>query len=105
MIPTRACVSAKRARSDATRKSHVSATSNPPVTAAPLIAPITGLVVSGNGRISSSSPRDDVADLGVGAQALEVDAGAERGVGAGEHDGVDVVARVARRDRLRRARR
>ena len=43
---------------------------------------------------------DDVAHLGVVAQALEVDAGAERGIGAGEHDGVDVVARVARRDRL-----
>ena len=36
--------------------------------------------------------------------ALEVDAGAERGIGAGEHDGVDVVARVARRDRLRERR-
>ena len=57
MMPTRACVSAKRARSEATRKSHVSATSKPPVTAAPLTAPITGLAVSGNGRISSSSLR------------------------------------------------
>src|SRR5215207_9910614 len=55
MIPTRACVSAKRARSDATRKSQVSATSKPPVTAAPLTAPITGLVVTGKGRISSSA--------------------------------------------------
>ncbi len=56
MMPTRAWVSAKRARSDATRKSHVSATSKPPVTAAPLTAPMTGFVVSGNGRMSSSSP-------------------------------------------------
>ena len=55
MIPTRACVSAKRARSEATRKSHVSATSKPPVTAAPLMAPITGLLVSGKGRISASA--------------------------------------------------
>ena len=40
-----------------------------------------------------------VTDLGVVGEALQVDAGAERGVGAGEHDGVDVVARVAGRDR------
>ena len=42
MIPTRAWVSAKRARSEATRKSHASASSKPPVMATPLIAPITG---------------------------------------------------------------
>ena len=42
--PTRACVSAKRARSDAMRKSQASAISKPPVTAAPLMAPITGLM-------------------------------------------------------------
>ena len=42
MIPTRAWVSANRARSDATRKSQASASSNPPVIATPLMAPMTG---------------------------------------------------------------
>ena len=71
MMPTRAWVSAKRARSDATRKSQVSATSKPPVTAAPLMAPITGFVVSGNGRISVVGvAAHHVADLGVGRSRL-----------------------------------
>ncbi len=48
MTPTRACVSAKRARSDAMMKSQLSATSKPPVTATPLTAPISGLVCGGN---------------------------------------------------------
>ena len=48
--PTRAWVSPKRARSDATRKSHCSASSKPPVTAAPLTAPITGLVIGAHNR-------------------------------------------------------
>ena len=45
--PTRAWVSAKRARSDAMRKSHDMANSSPPVTAAPLIAPMTGVLWTG----------------------------------------------------------
>ena len=49
ITPTRVWVSPKRARSDATRKSQLSAISNPPVIAGPLIAPITGLSMSGNG--------------------------------------------------------
>lgn len=40
--PTRAWVSAKRACSEAIRMSQYSASSSPPVTAAPLIAPIAG---------------------------------------------------------------
>ena len=40
--PTRACVSPNFADWAATRRSHWSASSSPPVTAAPLIAPITG---------------------------------------------------------------
>ena len=43
--PTRAWVSAKRARSDATRKSQLRASSSPPVTATPLIAPMMGFEV------------------------------------------------------------
>ena len=50
MMPTRACVSAKRARSDATRNVHCSASSSPPVTATPLIAPMIGLSISGMKR-------------------------------------------------------
>src|SRR3984957_13567001 len=45
--PTRAWVSANRACSDAIRMSQYSVSSSPPVTAAPLIAPITGLVNGG----------------------------------------------------------
>ena len=56
MIPTRAWVSAKRARSDATRKSQASASSKPPVMATPLIAPITGVSMSGNGPVAARPP-------------------------------------------------
>jgi hypothetical protein len=45
VTPTRAWVSPNFARSDATRKSQASASSKPPVTAAPLIAPMTGFVI------------------------------------------------------------
>src|ERR1700754_2183182 len=54
--PTLAWVSAKRACSDAIRMSQYSANSRPPVTAAPLIAPITGLFIGGHcGEMSGSS--------------------------------------------------
>ena len=43
ITPTRAWVSAKRARSDAMRKSQDRASSRPPVTVGPLIAPMTGV--------------------------------------------------------------
>ena len=43
--PMRAWVSAKRARSEATRKSQLRANSRPPVTATPLMAPMIGLAV------------------------------------------------------------
>ena len=42
-MPTRACVSANTARSEATRKSQPSAISSPPVNVAPLIAPMIGV--------------------------------------------------------------
>src|ERR1700722_3207346 len=50
MIPTRAWVSANRARSDATRNVHWSAISNPPVAATPLMAPMTGFSITGRKR-------------------------------------------------------
>ena len=56
MMPTRAWVSAKRARSEATRKSQARATSKPPVIATPLIAPMTGVAMVGNGPLSLASP-------------------------------------------------
>ena len=96
MIPTRAWVSANRARSDATRKSQASASSKPPVMATPLIGaddrvsacPGTGPWLHGLRR--GAGLRAGTA----GRQLLQVDARAERGVGAGEHDGREVVARV-----------
>ena len=54
--PTRAWVSANRACSEAIRMSQYSASSSPPVTAAPLIAPITGLLIAGHrGEMSGSA--------------------------------------------------
>ena len=54
--PTLAWVSANLARSEAIRMSQYSASSSPPVTAAPLIAPITGLPIGGHlGEMSGSS--------------------------------------------------
>jgi D-arabinose 1-dehydrogenase-like Zn-dependent alcohol dehydrogenase len=50
MMPTRAWVSAKLARSDATRNVHCRAASSPPVTAGPLMAPMTGLPMTGRNR-------------------------------------------------------
>ena len=47
----RAWVSAKRARSEATRKSQLRASSKPPVTATPLMAPMIGLVVGSEVRV------------------------------------------------------
>ncbi len=49
MIPMRAWVSANAARSDATRKSHASATSKPPVMATPFTAPMSGVSIGGTG--------------------------------------------------------
>ena len=46
VMPTLAWVSAKRALVDAIRMSHASASSNPPVMATPLIAPMTGIGIS-----------------------------------------------------------
>jgi hypothetical protein len=57
ITPTRVWVSPNLARSDATRKSQLSASSKPPVTATPLIAPITGLVRRGNGPRTPSRLR------------------------------------------------
>ena len=44
-MPTRACVSANTARSEAIRKSQPSAISRPPVNTAPLIAPMIGVCI------------------------------------------------------------
>ncbi len=72
--PTRACVSANRAFSEAIRMSQYSAISSPPVTAAPLIAPITGLDIGGHfGEMSGK--------LGGVAEFLEIQSGAEHRVG------------------------
>ena len=49
ITPTRECVSPNLACSLATRKSQLSASSNPPVIATPLTAPISGLLSLGNG--------------------------------------------------------
>ena len=49
MMPTRECVSPNFACSDAMRKSQFSASSNPPVMATPLTAPMSGFEIFGNG--------------------------------------------------------
>src|SRR4051794_11302478 len=57
MTPTRVWVSPNRARSEATRKSQLRASSKPPVMAKPLTAPMTGLATSGYGpRVTSPPP-------------------------------------------------
>ncbi len=101
ITPTRVCVSPKRARSDATRKSQLSASSNPPVIAGPLTAPITGFSIGGNG------PPECVASVGVAAEVaagrselLEVEARAERRISAGEDHHVDVVTTVGLAEQL-----
>ena len=55
--PTRAWVSAKVACSEAIRKSQCSASSSPPVTAEPLMAPMTGLDVAGHGACEDAPTR------------------------------------------------
>src|SRR6476661_3313599 len=90
--PTRAWVSAKRACSEAIRMSQYSASSSPPVTAAPLMAPITGLVIGGHcGEISGSCDESP--------SSLRSRPAQNTGVGAGDDDDIDVVTglRIAQR--------
>jgi hypothetical protein len=77
MMPTRACVSAKRASVDAISRSHASASSKPPVTATPFTAPMMGR--SQRDIVSIRSPgRDRFADVGglarLAAELLQVEA-------------------------------
>jgi hypothetical protein len=60
--PTRAWVSAKRAVSEAINRSHASASSKPPVTAAPLIAPITGPGKRLRAPTGSAGPAGSIVD-------------------------------------------
>ena len=103
MIPTLAWVSANRARSDATRKSHASATSNPPVIATPLIAPISGVVTAGIGpRTVDSSPAAPVsasASPRVLPSSLRSSPAQKRRVRTGEDDRSHVVVGVEIADR------
>ena len=95
-MPTRECVSANRARSDAIRKSQASASSKPPVTATPLIAPMSGFTVGGSGpRRSVGGAAIELSPVRDLTELLQVDAGGEGGIGAGEDEHVDVVALVA----------
>ena len=55
ITPTRAWVSPNLACSDAMRKSQLSASSNPPVTATPLMAPMRGLTNLGKGPRTPSA--------------------------------------------------
>ena len=84
----------------------MSATSKPPVTATPLIAPISGFVCGGSAPRNGSaavvvalptSAKPSPCCTSPGAELLQVDAGAERGIGAGEDHHVDVVVVVAAR--------
>src|SRR5690606_40285392 len=103
-MPTRAWVSAKRARSEATRKSQFSASSKPPVMAGPLIAPMIGFPMTGRGpagggRVAAGAGRRGQVLL-PGTELLQVEAGAERRVGPGEDDDVDVGVGVGPADGL-----
>ena len=86
-------VSPNLARSDATRKSQFSASSNPPVTATPLIAPISGFDSRGSGpRVRCPEPESPVelsSFVSAGPELVQVEPGAERGVGTGEDEHVD----------------
>ena len=97
--PTRECVSAKRACSDAMRKSHVSASSSPPVAVAPLIAPITGFSVSSNSpRVGSSCAcANTPPSLPASLRSTPAQ---NAGSVAGEDDHVDVVVGVERAHRV-----
>ena len=108
ITPMRLCVSAKRATSDATRNVHCSATSKPPVTATPLIAPMIGLSISGKNRysplVSRGGHRFDVGGpRRLARQLFQVHAGAERGIGAGEDHHVDVGIGAGVADRVPQA--
>ena len=107
----------KRADSDAKRMSHASAMANPPPTAAPLTAAITGwrsrwMRSCSDARCSwvSMDERDRVHPLGAGRavlplDALEVVAGAEAPAGAGEDHRPHVAIGVDALERRRAARR
>src|SRR5215471_15872372 len=77
MMPTRACVSAKRASVDAISTSQPSASSKPPVIAKPLMAPMMGI-----GQLAVAR--------GLAAQLLQVEPGAEGPPRAGEDQHVHV---------------
>ena len=100
ITPTRVWVSPNLARSEAIRKSQLSASSKPPVMATPLIAPISGLVdvrerAARAGRLRVPSAPLPAAEVAARrAQLLQVEAGAERRVGTGEDEHIDVVAGV-----------
>ena len=107
ITPTRACVSANRARSDAIRKSQPSATSNPPVTATPFTAPISSFVRGGNAprhgnrpsasRLPMSAKPSPAAVVAPEPNSLRSTPALERGVGAGEDHHVDAVVGLATR--------
>ena len=84
-MPTRACVSANTARSEATRKSQPSAISSPPVNVAPLIAPTIGVRILATRRDAALRPELLEVLQPIALRLLEVDTGAERRIGAGQH--------------------
>ena len=83
MMPTRACVSAKRASVDAIRTSQASASSKPPVMAKPLIAPMIGQRAARHrveqARVAAADGGADrrACAAGLAAQLLQVEPGAE----------------------------
>ena len=90
--------------SAAMMKSHCIASSQPPPSAKPATAAITGL----RAFAVASQVADEVAhehvDDGLVRHLLDVGAGREGLLGAGEQHAADAVVGVERRDRLRRAR-
>ena len=103
-MPTRAWVSANTARSEAMRKSQPSAISRPPVNVAPLIGADdrrAHLARSGVMQLCDLELLEVLQPESL--RLLEVDAGAERRVGAGQHHGAHGRSSSASRQRGVRA--
>ncbi len=98
-MPTRAWVSANTARSEAMRKSQPSAISRPPVNTAPLIAPTIGVRILPVASMQLCERNSAKYFSAVALRLLEVDAGAERRVGAREHDGAHRLVVIGLRQR------
>ena len=101
-MPTRACVSAKRALVEATRMSQLIASSMPPVIAKPFTAAMVGLPSARNARVDRAVRPELVRGERRGLEFLQVHAGGE-GLLAGTGDDHHLDRVVGTQCRERRA--